>query len=299
MSYCPLAASVYNEKAFRVKIPKNEVKKAIKKAIESKIRKFGFFTKKRKIEEKNIAIPYGASEMLMYALRKRVIDCAVIACDGAGTVVTSKPDVVQGVGARMNGLFFTSPIPEVIERLEKEGCIVPFPDARINQTGGVKAAAGLGYKKIAVTVNGFGKEKLSVFREIEKEYNISITVLVVCTTGVARARAREISKFSDLAWSCASGMLRETAGDNAILQISKKIPVFAFTVKGIAITEAYSSKLISENMNFNKQYVIWSHPGGQKLKMGNFVAYLREAKLPVRSRKEPLLTREPSNPKTG
>jgi hypothetical protein len=71
-----------------------------------------------------IEVPYGASEMLMYALRKGVIEAAVVACDGAGTVVVDRPEVVQGIGAGMNGLFFTTPIREVVERLASEGCRV-------------------------------------------------------------------------------------------------------------------------------------------------------------------------------
>ena len=123
--------------------------------------------------------------------------------------------------------------------------------------------------------------------------------MIVCTTGVSVKRALEINKFSDLAWSCASRELREISGKSAILQISKKIPVFALTVKGVTLAEAYSQMSISKNMNFNKQYIIWRHPKGQKLKMGNFEAYLCEAKLPVRSQREPRLTRKPANPQTN
>ena len=73
-----------------------------------KIAEFGFFTSRRGIIRKDIAVPFGASEILMYCMKKEIIDAAVIVCDGAGTVIVNKPEIVQGIGARMNGLFFTS-----------------------------------------------------------------------------------------------------------------------------------------------------------------------------------------------
>jgi len=53
----------------------------------------------------------------MYAMRKNVIDSAVLVCDGAGTVIVNRPEIVQGIGARMNGLFYTTPIKNMIVRL--------------------------------------------------------------------------------------------------------------------------------------------------------------------------------------
>ena len=42
-------------------------------------------------------------------------------------------------GARMNGLFYTSPIPEVQAKLRACGCLV-FDDARIDQVAGLRRA---------------------------------------------------------------------------------------------------------------------------------------------------------------
>ena len=55
----------------------------------------------------------------------------------------------------MSGLIKTSPIPAVINRIECNGGIVPFPHtARIYQTGGVAHAYEKGYSRVAVTVAG-------------------------------------------------------------------------------------------------------------------------------------------------
>jgi putative methanogenesis marker protein 8 len=126
----------------------------------------------------------------MYAMKERIIDSAVVVCDGAGTVVVDKPEIVQGIGARMNGLFYTSPIGNIIKRLKETGADVVFPDAKINQTEGIIKAAELGYKKIAVTVNACMDDNLSEIRKIERDRNISVVLLVICTTGITKKTNR-------------------------------------------------------------------------------------------------------------
>ena len=290
MEYCPLASFLYNDIKKSEKLDPESIKKAIIKAIDEKISKFGHFTEKRGLYRNDIAIPYGASEILMYAMRKKVIDAAVVVCDGAGTVIVSKPGIVQGIGARMNGLFFTTPLYKIMEKLEKANSRIVFQDAHINQIEGAKKAASLGYKNIAVTINGFMDEDLSRLKEIEEDYEISITSLIVCTTGVTEKRIHEIEKYADLVWSCASEEIREIIGKEAILQLSKKIPVFVLTRKGLNLVSGYSSdgKLV-KNSDSNKQYIIAGSHKGRKIKMGNFDTYLSEAKLPIRHRKQPKL----------
>ena len=87
---CPLSNALYRN--FRT-LDKTDLllfKKAVCENVEEKISQFGFFTENRKIYQKEISIPYGASEMLMYALKKGVIEAAVIVCDGAGTVLLGR-----------------------------------------------------------------------------------------------------------------------------------------------------------------------------------------------------------------
>ena len=95
MVYCPLANSLYRN--LNLLAQPGALKEAIINSVNSKISKFGYFTAERELSRSDVAIPYGASEILMYALRKKVVDAAVVVCDGAGTVIVKKPEVVQGV----------------------------------------------------------------------------------------------------------------------------------------------------------------------------------------------------------
>ena len=287
LKYCPLANSLYRNFRTVHKAYPLMFKNAVREAVEEKISQLGFFTENRKIYQKEISMPYGASEMLMYALRKRQIEAAVIVCDGAGTVISSSPEIVQGIGARMNGLFFTTPFHYVVKRLVKNNCIV-IPGGKINQIEGVKIAIRLGYRNIAVTVNGYSGAILSEMRELERIHNVSIVILVVCTTGIGKRRILGIKQHADLVWSCGSGYIRSIIGKEAILQMSCIIPVFVLTLKGMHFARSYVSgcKTIKD-IDTDRQYMISHTPQGEAIKVGNFKAYLCRTKLPVRSSKEP------------
>ena len=287
LEYCPLADILYHY--IKGKFDSKAIKESIKKAVEEKISKFGYFTAERELSRKNIAIPYGASEMLMYALKKKEIDSIVVVCDGAGTVITDKSDIVQGIGARMNGLFYTTPIDKLIKNLERNNCHVVFPEtADIDQIKGLEKAAELGYKKIAVTINGYMGDDLTSIKELEKKYNISVTSLAVCTTCINEKRIKKIKEHADLVWSCASGGIREIIGKKAILQVSTGIPVFVLTKNGLDFISSYSSnKEVFKDLNIKKQYLISGNHKGKRINMGNFDSYLSEAKLPIRSEREP------------
>ncbi|MEA3490241.1 MAG: DUF2099 family protein [Candidatus Omnitrophota bacterium] len=288
LAYCPLANFLYDEIRHSKDFDPETMRKTIKKIVGKKISEFGFFTKERELFRSDIAIPYGASEMLMYAMRKKIVDAAVIVCDGAGTVIVDVPEVVQGIGARMNGLFYTSPVGRTRKRLKEAGCEIVFPDALIDQVKGVERAAELGYKNIAVTINVLMDEDFKKLKKIERKYNVSVTSLAICTTGAAEERIREIEKYSDVVWSCASGKVRELTGRKAILQLSKKIPVFVLTQKGLDLISGYSSaEQLIKSLNPEKQYILDSTREGKRLETGNFEAYLRETTLPVRSKNEP------------
>jgi len=255
MSYCPLVESLYKNIKFNHN--HKEIKAMIKKGIQEKIKKFGHFTENREVIKNDIAVPYGASEMLMYAMRKKFIDAAVVVCEGAGTVIVDKPEIIQGIGARMHSVFFTTPINGIMNKLKDNGCHILSSCASIDQLEGVKKAASLGYKNIAVTINASMNESFSLLRQIEKSLNISIISLAICTTGINQQRIKEISKYADLAWSCASTSLREVIAQRAIVQVSKKIPVFVLTKKGLSFLSCYSSeKELIQNLDLNKQHII-------------------------------------------
>jgi len=75
MTYCPLAGFLYKN----VNLSRNpySIKKAIIQSIESKISKFGYFTERRELLRKDIAIPYGALEILMLRHKKEPVLNAV------------------------------------------------------------------------------------------------------------------------------------------------------------------------------------------------------------------------------
>jgi putative methanogenesis marker protein 8 len=288
MTFCPLANFLYRNTGLSGNT--EEIAQAIERAVSKKIALFGHFTQKRELFEDSIAVPYGASEMMMYALKKKSIEAAVVVCEGAGTVIASKPEIVQGIGARMNGLFFTSPIEKTQRDLEEARCHVVCQDASINQIEGVRKAAQLGYNNIVVTINCSMDEPFKKTREIEKEYGVSVVVLAICTTGITEKRIKEIEQYADLVWSCGSGALREIIGKSAVLQLSKKIPVFVMTKKGLGFASQYCShEALIEKLDVKKQYFITSKNGDKKITMGNFDAYLYERSLPVRDKKEPVV----------
>ena len=242
LKYCPLV-DIMNKDMNKKNLSIKKLKHNIQKSITGKIKKFGYYTADRELERKKIAIPYGASEMISYACKKGIIDAAVVACDGTGTIVVDKPELIQGIGARMNGLFYTTPITEVINNLEARGCRVIFPGtAKINQIPGIKKAAELGYKNIAVTINGYLGDSLQSLHKIEKNNNISITSLMVCNTAAKPERIREINDNADLVWSCASRGIREQTAKESILQITTGIPVFVLTKKGLDFVAGYAKK---------------------------------------------------------
>ena len=284
LEHCPLVSLLYPQT--RRTCGCQSAKESIKEIIAEKISKFGQFTDKRTLQTQDIAVPYGASEMLMYALRKKVIDAAVVVCDGAGTVITDRPDVVQGIGARMNGLFYTSPIGPIIDHLSQLGCHVPFAEtADVNQVGGVEQASQLGYKRIGVTINACMDNPAEV-GQIASDCGVEVISLVVCTTGISTNELSLVRKHGDLVWGCASVGVRKL-GKKAVLQLSIAIPVFVFTKKGLRLASAYSDNNLIEELDTKKQYLVSSTYKGQGIKMGDFGAYLSEHKLPVRSLKEP------------
>ena len=286
MTHCPLAGFLYRD--IKRAISVDALKQSILNLVNEKIAKFGHFTGQRELSRSDIVIPYGASEILMYALRKRVIDAACVVCDGAGTVIVKKPEIVQGIGARMNGVFYTSPIQGIIDRLGKADSHVLSQDAVIDQARGVEKAASLGYKKIVVTVNASMDDSLKRLKEIESNSEISLTILALCTTGINKKKIQEISKYADMVWSCASKEVRTIIGKKAIAQLSRKIPVFVLSKKGLDLASAYSSeKNLITNLNLRDQYIIAGDSKGKKIQMGNFNARLNTAKLPVRHKGEP------------
>ncbi len=189
--------------------------------------KFGQFTEEREVVDSRKYVPFGASEIIMEALKENLLDAAVLACDGAGTVITGKPEIVQGIGGRMSGLIYTIPRKGVIERLHRHEAIILDPEtARIDPVEGTKRALEK-YKRVAVTVTASDK-----IQELRKFPEVSI--FVVHTTGITPEQA-DYTVEADIVWGCASRYIRKVAGPVSRVQLGVGIPVFVLTEQGIRL----------------------------------------------------------------
>jgi len=217
---CPLA------KRFAYPIPAI-TKDAIRMNIEHRIKAFGMCTENREVNDSREFVGFGASELLSFGLYTGLIDAAVLACDGAGTVIVTKPAMAQGIGGRMSGLVKTSPHKSVMDRIEEGGGIVLDREhARIDQLAGVALAVAEGYRNIAVTV------ATPEIAEIIHRIHPDTLIFAVHVTGLSHDEAEVLVSASDLVTSCASKTIREIAGAGALLQAGISVPIFAMTQKG-------------------------------------------------------------------
>lgn len=203
-------------------------KDAVKKIVEMKIRDFGFFCPHRSLES-DLAVPFGSSEMISSVMGE-LLDCAVVVCDGAGTVVTSNPSLVQGIGARMSGLLKTSPIPEVIERIRDNGGEV-LEEPRIDQVTGVRKAIEKGFKRIAVTVIGPMAREIEELRKVEERHGVRLAIFSTCNTLVSEEEVKYV-ELADVVCASASRLVVERVGRRALMQLGVHIPVFILTEFG-------------------------------------------------------------------
>ncbi|MDH5754363.1 MAG: DUF2099 family protein [Candidatus Bathyarchaeota archaeon] len=233
IEYCPLHEALYGTKKIDVK--------AVLKSVEMKIAGFGFCCRNRAFKAEPI-VAYGASEMMSVWLEKKLIDCAVVVCEGAGTVITTNGKLVQAIGARLTGVIRTSPIREVIEHIgANSGIVLDEASARIDQFEGVRRAFDLGFKRVAVSVAGFQAKAISEIRDFAAGAGLDVLVFSVCNTCVSKADVKHITK-ADVVCASASKMLRTKIGNKALLQLGVTIPVYALTEKGKRLVLAYLSE---------------------------------------------------------
>lgn len=193
--------------------------------MEFRIKNHGMFSPRRRLKMDTF-VGFGASESMMTGLRSGIIDAAVTVCDGAGTVITANPDLVQGMGGYISGLVESDPIPEVIEGIRRmEGHVLSPKDARIDQLEGAAYAAAAGYKRFAVTVaNAAEAEKL---RELEKTAGVRIMIIGVHLTGITSEEASRLLAAADIVTACASKHIREQA--RPLVQVGTAVPLFGLT----------------------------------------------------------------------
>jgi putative methanogenesis marker protein 8 len=220
VEWCPLFAKVRGIQ----KITPEEVKKNM----EFRICDFGMFTEKRRLELEDF-VGFGASEVMMTGLSRGLLDTTVTACEGAGTVISNNPTLVQGMGGRMSGLVETEPIDAIINGIQERGGIVLDPStAKMDSVAGVKKAAELGYKKIAVTA-AFA-ETAKELRKFEAELGLDLIVIGVHVTGLNKEEAQILVENSDIVTSCASKHIRDIV--KPLAQVGTAVPLFALTQKG-------------------------------------------------------------------
>ncbi len=193
--------------------------------MEFRIKNHGMFSPRRRLKMDTF-VGFGASESMMTGLRSGIIDATVTVCDGAGTVITANPDLVQGMGGYISGLVESDPIPEVIEGIRQmEGHILSPKDARIDQLEGAAYAAAAGYKRFAVTVaEATDAEKL---RELEKASGVRIMIIGVHLTGIASEEASRLLAAADIVTACASKHIREQV--RPLVQVGTAVPLFGLT----------------------------------------------------------------------
>lgn len=220
VEWCPIFAKVRDIQ----KITPEEVKKNM----EFRISDFGMFTDRRQLDLEDF-VGFGASEVMMTGLNRGLLDTTVTACEGAGTVISNNPSLVQGMGGRMSGLVETEPINGIVKGITERGGIVLDPStAIIDPVAGVRKAAELGYKKIAVTVASakIAKE----LRKLETELGLDLSIIGVHVTGFSEEEAHTLLENADITTSCASKKVRNLA--KPLAQVGTAVPLFALTQKG-------------------------------------------------------------------
>ena len=218
-------------------------KESIAKNIQFRIDDFGMCTEKRQLRMKDF-LSFGISEILSTLLTEGEIDCAIMVCEGCGTVIITESEMAQGVGGRVSGLVETSPIPEVIEGIGKEN-VVDSKTAKIDQVEGIRLAISKGYKNIAVTIAlASDAEKIN---QLKKDYpDINIYVFVVHTSKRTPEEARTLFDACDVATGCASKNMRKIGYGESLKTVGQSIPIFSKTEAGKRFIEMRLDKIGGE-----------------------------------------------------
>jgi putative methanogenesis marker protein 8 len=221
---CPLRKDLYGIE--------EESRDSVERVLREHIAEMGMYGPERVLEMEDRTVSFGASEILADAMAAGMVDCAVVACEGAGTVVIARSEVLLAVGAHMTGLLKTEPISEIQSGLEERGSLLLDASASIDQIAGFQKAIAAGFRMIAVTVAGASALQAAELREMGRHLGIEPAILAVHTTGISAEEAKILGDCCDLIWSCASKAVREVAGRHAKLQMGISIPVFAMTEQG-------------------------------------------------------------------
>ena len=221
IEYCPLFDHHRNIKKL--------TPETVKENMEFRIKDFGMCTKNRQLKMKDY-LNFGISEIISTLLKNEIIDCAIMVCEGCGTVLIQESQLAQGVGGRVSGLIETTPIPEVMEEIGIENVYNP-KTSEINQVEGIKKAIRQGYKNIAVTIAlASDIEKINT---LKKQYPlVNIYVFAVHTTGLSKKDSTTIFEGSDVITACASKYIRKLGEEKSLKTVGQSIPIYANTKNG-------------------------------------------------------------------
>lgn len=228
MKYCPMFHAMHKVDELNEEF--------IRKNINFRIEDFGMCTPDRVIEMDD-AVTVGISEILKTNMEKGNIDCVVGACDGAGTLLMTSPRVVQGVGGRVSGLVSTTPIPDVIMRLEEKGSTVLDPEtAELNQLEGLKLAVENGFKNIAITI--LPCPMVEEIRSYPVGDDVNVYIFVAHTTGIAADEVEMLFENADIVTACASKAISDYADEHKPYYYGVKVPIFCASEKGRELLDA-------------------------------------------------------------
>ena len=221
---CPLRQDLYGITL--------ESRETVAQVLQEHMKELGMYGPGRVLELQEKPVSFGASEILADAILKGLVDAAVVVCEGAGTVVATRQEVLQAIGAHMTGLVQTEPIKEIQDGLEKRGCILLDRLGTVDQVQGFERAVASGFEKIAVTIAGQKASDAGMVRSLGESLGLRPILLAVHTTGISDAEASMLAKSCDIVWSCASETVRDIVGRRSKLQIGISIPVYALTDEG-------------------------------------------------------------------
>jgi putative methanogenesis marker protein 8 len=221
VKWCPLRGDLYGIEA--------ESRKTVESVLKSHIEELGMYGPDRVLELSERPVSFGASEMIADGMKEGLVDAAVVVCEGAGTIVATRPEVVQALGAHMTGLVRTEPIEEIQTGLRERDCILLDDRSTIDQVEGLRRALAAGYEKIVVTITG---KRAFEAEEIRKMASDSAVIFAVHNLDVSEDQAEVLAENCDVVWACASRPVREIVGRRAKLQIGISIPVYALTDRG-------------------------------------------------------------------
>ena len=233
MTYCPMFHAMHGVDELNEEF--------IRKNINFRIEDFGMCTPDRVVEMDD-AVTVGISEILKTNMEKGNIDCVVGACDGAGTLLMTNPRVVQGVGGRVSGLISTTPIPEVIKKLEERDSVILDPKtAELNQLEGLKLSLDRGYKNIAVTI--LPSPMVEKIRNYPVDDDVNIYIFVAHTTGIEQDKVGMLFDNADIVTACASKAISDYADKYEPYYYGVKVPIFCASEDGRRLLDIRLEKI--------------------------------------------------------